>query len=350
MARPSDGLEARAMSLNTYFQGQQYRNAGRVPAMDSFRQPGTPNPYGLNAVTMREQNQGVFKSEFEGREYIGGYPDDYASTARVSIPYGSDNLSLRYHHYQQRPPTKAVYGRPVYREGQQHTYPGAMRLSPSQIASWQAFFSINGFKTGPVGFWTEFEANAMRALMMMANGTPGGGMDVNVLRRQVEQEISSGGPNALQPGQLAGMLGIPATGQNELAPGGAGAGAAGDELAPYTETEVSREVTQYSTDQALMLLRGEFAREIGRRPTDKELANYVKGLNSALRADPTTITSVVRTDPGAGTIDRTVTRDESEVDPQGSAAEFAIEGVPQAEREGYQTQRYLEALMSELGM
>jgi hypothetical protein len=315
--------------------------------MGTYRQPGTPNPYGINAGTMSQQNQGQFYAANEGREYIGGFPDDYASGATVAVPYGSDNLSLRYHYYQQRPPTKQVYGRPIYREGEQFTFPGKYRQTVDDIRRWQAFFQANGFKTGPSGLWTEFEQNAMRAFMGMANGVPGGGMSVFVLRDRVQADLASG---AMQPGSLASLLNTPATGQNELAPGSAGAGAVGDELAPYTETRVDREVTQYSTDQAMQLLRSELAQQVGRRPTDRELAAYVKALNSALRADPTVITQVVRTDPGAGTVDTTVTRDESSVDPQARAATFGIEGVPQAEREGYQSQRYLEALMNELGM
>jgi hypothetical protein len=318
--------------------------AGRsVPSPYTGRQPGTPNPYGIGAGTMSQQNQGQFYAANEGREYIGGYPDDYASSATVAVPYGSDNLSLRYHYYQKRPPTKQVYGRPIYREGEQFTFPGKYRQTVDDIRRWQAFFQANGFKTGPSGLWTEFEQNAMRSFMGMANGVPGGGMSVFVLRDRVQADLASG---AMAPGTLAAMLNTPATGQNELAPGGEGVG---DELAPYTTTQVDKEITQYSTDQAMNLLRSELAQQVGRRPTDKELATYVKGLNSALRADPTVITQVVRTDPGAGTVDRTVTRDESSVDPQARAAEFAISGVPEEEREGYQENRYLDALMAELG-
>jgi hypothetical protein len=100
----------------------------------------------------------------------------------------------------------------------------------------------------------------------------------------------------------------------------------------------------------MMLLRSELARQIGRRPTQSEVNTFVKALNAAARADPSIITSVVRVDPGAGTTDRTVTRQESGVDPAAQAAEFGIEGVPQAERTDFQANRYMDALMAELGM
>jgi hypothetical protein len=221
----------------------------------------------------------------------------------------------------------------------------ASRLGVDGIRSWQAFFQAQGFATGPSGMWTDFERNAMRAFMTMANGTPGGGMSVEVLRTRVESAVKAG---ELLPGELAPALGVTGSGLNQA---GAGAsGATGDELEPYTETEVNREVTEYSLDQGMMLLRSELARQIGRRPTQGEINTFVKALNAAARADPTIITSVVRVDPAAGTSDRTVTRDETSVDPQARAAEFGIEGVPEAEREGYQENRYMDALMAELGM
>lgn len=303
-----------------------------------------PNPYALNAVLFGQMNQGEMLPEFEDQRYLGGFPDDYASQTRVSVPYAGDNLSMRYHAYQRRPPTKMVYGRPIYREGMQATF--ASRLSVDQIRSWQVFFQANGFSTGPSGFWTEFEMNAMKAFMTMANGTPGGGMDVNVLRARVEQAVQAG---ELQAGALAPALGITGAGLNERAVGAAGAGATGDELEPYTETTVTRQPIEFSTEQGMLLLRSELSRQLGRRPTEQEVGQFTKALNAAQRADPLTITSVVNVNPVAGTREETSTRKESSADPEAMAATFATENVDQAELQGYQSQRFLEALISELG-
>ena len=298
------------------------------------------NPYAVPWDQMAKMNQGTMAAEYEGRRYLGGFPDDYASGTRVTVPYASDSLSMRYHAYKDRPQQKVVYGRPVYREGDQARF--AHNLNPDQIREWQAFFQINGWKTGLAGVWGEHEMTAMKAFMTAANGVPGGGMRVDVLRARVMADLQSG---RITEGTLADMMGSAAGAQTS--PGGAEAGAP---MEPYTETTVDKTVKEYSLDQGLALLRSDLARQVGRAPTQQELGAFIKALNAASRADPTVLTTVVTTDPMTGNVDTQRTLDETTVDPNARAATFATTGVPKAEREGYQGQRFLEALLSELGM
>jgi hypothetical protein len=297
-----------------------------------------PNPYGINTTNIGEYNQGERFAQFEGRGYLGGYPDDYVSEVQA-LDFSHRAGRTEFHRL--GPSTKTVYGRPIYREGDQATI--AHNLSVDQRRQWQAFFQLMGFKTGPAGFWTEFELSAMRQFMTMANGVPGGGMTVDVLRTRVMADVEAG---RLQPGTLAGMLGTPAAGQNATAPGGA----EGEPMEPYTETRIEREIQEVSADQGLALLDSLIRRSIGRAPSKADIARFVKQINAAFRADPSVITSVVTTNPATGAIDQTVTRDETDVDPQGAALAFSQEGVDQAERNRYQSMRYVNVISDALGL
>jgi hypothetical protein len=330
---------SRAERLNAYFAEQR-----AVTGLYRMQPPPQQRPPGVNPLGM---NQGKFREEMEGKEYLGGYADDYVSAARVRVPQEGDFLSNRYQAYRKRPRTKEVYGQPLYREGDQAMYPGRNRLSPDDIRGWQAFFQANGFKTGPAGFWTEWESHAMKAFMTMANGTPGGGMDVNVLRQRVMADVQAG---RLAPYHLADMLGVSGEGQNELAPGGGAGGGGGldEDLTPYTETTVQRQVQEFSTDQGMLLIQDELARELGRAPTSAEVSRYVKQLNAKMRADPSIVTTVVTTNPATGRVDRSVTEEPTGVDPEALALSFSQ--APSAERTEFRTGRYIEAIMAELGL
>lgn len=319
---------------------------GLVAANQRSTDPYTANPWGVSAYEMRtnpgKYNQGQNYAAFEGRGYLGGYSDDYVSQTTVPIPYGADNVSMRYFATLGR--RQPVYGKPVYREGDESNY--AARLTVDQIRNWQSFFQAMGFKTGYAGMWTQFEQDAMRHFMTMANGTPGGGMTVEVLRERVEADVTSG---ALAPGQLAGALGssnLNPLGEEAMGEG-AGAGAGAD-MMPYTQTTTETQYQEMSPEQGVVALRQSFVEQYGRNPSQDELSRYVKAVNAAFRADPTIITTVMNVDPMAGTTNIETTREESGVDPSGLAMEFSEEDNP--ERSEYQGNRYLGALMSELGL
>jgi len=295
---------------------------------------GMPNPYGINAGNISEFNQGERYAEFEGREYLGGYPDDYVSETRA-LDFSRNAGRTEFHRL--GPPSKTVYGRPLYREGDQALF--AHNLGVDETRRWQAFFQLMGFKTGPAGFWTDFELNAMKTFMTMANGTPGGGMTVDVLRNRVMADVQAG---RLQPGALADMLGT--TG------GGGGGGTEGELMEPYTETRIEREIQEVSADQGLALLEDLIRRSTGRAPNKNDIAKFVKQINAAFRADPSVITSVVTTNPATGSVDSTVTRDETDVDPQGAALAFSKEGVNQQQRTEYQSMRYANVIADALGL
>ena len=124
----------------------------------------------------------------------------------------------------------------------------------------------------------------------------------------------------------------------------------GEILEPYTETQVEREVSEFSADEGLAMIREIVAAEVGRSPTDAEVATYIKNLNAAFRADPTVITTVTTTNPMTGQVDTTRTQDETNVSPEGRAIEFGNEGLSEAERFSYQSNRYMDVIMREIGL
>jgi len=320
------------------------RRAGTPGGQMQGGDPYTANPWGVSMYELNRNpgkyNQGQNFAAYEGRRYLGGYSDDYVSQTTVPVPYGSDNLSLRYHATQGR--ARPVYGKPVYREGDESNF--AARKTVDQIRNWQAFFQAMGFKTGYAGIWSQFEQDAMRHFMTMANGVPGGGMTVDVLRQRVEADVTSG---VLAPGELAGALG--SSNLNPLGEdvtGGEGAGSA--EMMPYTQTTTETQYQEMSPDQGVMALRQSWLEEYGRNPSQDELSRYVKAVNAAFRADPTIITTVMNVDPMAGTTDTTATTEASGVDPSGMALTESEEDNP--ERSEYQSNRYFSALMQELGV
>lgn len=332
--RPSIGMRANKYPVP----------AGLAAAYESQRrEPYTPNPYGVSQYTdPTTYNQGI-NDAGQPRRYLGGYSDDYVSKTTVPMPYGADNVSMRY--FATLGKRRPVYGKPVYREGDESNYPGLAQLSVDGIRDWQAFFQQMGFRTGPSGSWTTYEMNAMRNFMTMANGVPGGGMTVETLRARVEGDIASG---ALLPGELAVQLGGDL---NELAMDGtSGGGGTGDELVPFTQTTVQRQVQEISADQALMVLIDHMRQQVGREPTQDEISRLVKGVNAAFRADPTVITTVVTTDPTTGEVTTEETQDETDVDVGAMALRSSREDVPEEERQEYQGNRYFDALMQELGV
>lgn len=303
--------------------------------------PFTPNPWGVSDYNFDQYNQGEMWAKFEGRRYLGGYADDYVSRTTVPVPYGEDNLSLRY--FANKGKSRNVYGVPVYREGDESNY--AARLTPDQIRQWQAFFQAQGFKTGPSGVWSSAEISAMRAFMTMANGVPGGGMTVDVLRQRVQNDIETG---ALRPGELAVSLGGDLNELGEMVSSGGTSGGEGADMMPYTETSTQTQIQEMSADQGLLILRDAWIRSLGRAPSDAELSRFVKSVNAAMRADPTIITTVATHDPMAGTTTTETTTEETSVDPQGMALRESEQ--PSEERTEYQTNRYLDALAGLVGL
>jgi len=326
--------------------GKARRNPRRGGPPGSSQQgrsePFTPNPYGVGSSNFDQYNQGEMWAKYEGRRYLGGYSDDYASRTTVPIPYGSDNLSLRY--YANQGKSRPVYGKPIYRQGDESNF--AARLSVDKIRDWQAFFQAQGFRTGPAGVWTSFEISAMSNFMTMANGVPGGGMTVDVLRQRVQTDLETG---ALRPGELAVSLGGDLNELGEMVSSGGTAGAGeGADMMPYTETSTQTQISQMSPDQGLLVLRDAWTRSLGRAPSDQELSRFVKGVNAAMRADPTVITTVATHDPMAGTTVTESNTDETSVDPQGMALRESEE--PSEERSEYQANRYLDALAGLVGL
>lgn len=318
------------------------RRGGSLGPGQPTNDPMTPNPYGVNASNFDQYNQGEMWAKYEGRRYLGGYSDDYVSRTTVPIPYGSDNLSLRYYATQGK--SRPVYGVPVYRQGDESNF--AARLSVDQIRQWQAFFQAQGFRTGPAGVWSSFEISAMGNFMTMANGVPGGGMTVDVLRQRVTSDLETG---ALRPGELAVSLGGDLNELGEMVSSGEVEGeGAGADMMPYTETSTQTQTQEMSADQGLLVLRDAWIRSLGRAPNDQELSRFVKSVNAAMRADPTVITTVATHDPMAGTTNTTETVDQSTVDPQGMALRTSEE--PSEERSEYQANRYLDALAGLVGL
>lgn len=285
--------------------------------------------------------QGWFNPDPTAQRYLGGFPDDYVSRTTVPVEWNTNSYygamaSIN----RANPRNESVYGRPVYREGDQVTF--SRDLNADGVRDWQRFFQILGFKTGPSGFWTHHEMVAMQALMSMANGTPGGGMTVQTLRDRLLTEVQAG---IWEPGQLPEALGVGGTGG-----GGGGGGGLGEVMeGPITETITETQTTEFSTDQGMLMLRNFVAEQLGRAPTNSEVKAYVKELNAALRADPTVITTVITTDPVTNEVTTERDMDETGVEPEARAIMFADEMSP-AERKEHMTGRYMDALMREIGM
>lgn len=242
------------------------------------------------------------------------------------------------------------YGRPLYRDGME--YAVASQWDADTVRQWQRFFGALGFRTSTSGTWGEPEAQAMRAFMGEANRTPGGGTTIQQMRDLVMQQVRSGvyfyrGVN--EEGDLLPiLLGEEDLVQPQLIEGGGGAGAAA-QTEPYTQTVTERQITEYSMGEGMMAVRQAVERQIGRKPTEAEVRNYVRSLNAAFRADPSIITTITTTDPVTGESDMERTVDESDVSAEAEAMEFA-EDVSPEERQEFQAGRYFDALMSEIGM
>lgn len=280
--------------------------------------------------------------------YIGGLPQDAVTRATREIPGQMDmNLKDRRGRIVADAPAEEIdrFGKPVYRQGDEVKY--GSRLNVKEVRDWQAFFSTLGFKTGPAGAWTEREMDAMRAMMMYANGTPGGGMTVETLRDRVTRDIQNG--LNVEELNLPGLLGEEST----FAEGGARDSGqdVGEELGePYTVTETERQITEFSKDEAMAAIRQVLAKDIGRAPTNAEARRFMSDVNSAFRDDPTVITSVTTVDPVTGEQDTERTVDETGVSVEERALQFGREDVPEEELREYQTGRYIDVIAQELGI
>jgi hypothetical protein len=281
--------------------------------------------------------------------YIGGYPADYVSRQHVGAEamWGAGRMAGD----APRNTSSTLFGRPIYREGA--AYSLMSRLGEAGIRQWQSFFAGLGFQTGPSGVISQHDIAAMNAFMGMANGVPGGGMRVDTLRNIVMDQVRSGvyffrGVNE-EGDLLPALLGETPAGDLTSADGGGGGGGEAGFTGPITETITRNVVQEFSMDQGMLALRNIVANQIGRAPNDAEVREFIRQLNSAFRADPTVITQVTVTDPTTGESTTDITENETGVEAEARALGFA-EDVSPAERQEYQTGRYFDRLMSEIGM
>lgn len=347
--------------------GSEKRYSGKIA--------GYADPYGLKTATTRgvagsnvadaedyaqyleDVRAGVTPSEGVA-PYLGfGEQTDVVMRSQVDrSPAETPDEWRRRNRFPEHPGNQQidVYGRPLYRRGAEYTF--GTKMDADGVRNWQAFFSGLGFKTGPAGMWGAFESDAMRAFMTMANTSPGGGMTVQNLResvmRQVQQGIFFFRGISEEGDLLPQLLGEDVV--DDLDGGGGGGGAPEPTgpgfTEPYTQTTTERQVQRYSREEGKMALRNLVSQSIGRAPTDDEVKQYVRQLNAAFNEDPTVITTVTTTDPVTGESETDRTVDESDVSAEGRATDFAREGVPEEELREYQTGRYMDTLMSAIGM
>lgn len=311
----------------------QQRREAALGLTGRHNPPNFAGPYGISPWEFNQYNKGVFDQEFEGREYLGSFPDDTVFVRGAEIPYSGDNLSLRYFDAQKR--KRPVYSKPKYRKGMEVTY--GVKLGAKAIGEWQDFFTMNGFRTGPRGLWTKYEIDAMAAFMGMANASYGS--SVEDLRTVVANSPDLFPPPGSGQPTLADQLGENGDG------GGSGLPTPTE---PYTETTTETRITEYDAGDALMLVRNYVREQIGRDPTDREVQRFLKNLNAAARADPTVITTVTTTDPMSGESTTDVTTDETAVNPEAMGLQFGEEVAPGEEME-YQAGRYMDAIRGLLG-
>jgi hypothetical protein len=84
---------------------------------------------------------------------------------------------------------------------------------------------------------------------------------------------------------------------------------------------------------------------MGRAPTNKEVSNFLTGLNKDERANPSTTTTTTTGDGNSSSVSKA-----SPIEPGAEAEQYAEKKIPQGEAEKFQTANYMSALGSMLGV
>jgi hypothetical protein len=122
---------------------------------------------------------------------------------------------------------------------------------------------------------------------------------------------------------------------------------------PSTTTQTSTNVNLSSRPTARAVLTGALQAELGREPTQGEVRAFLKSLNMAEEKNPTVSTTTTTSDPDPKThnteVTSSTTTEQSSVDPQQKAKNFAKQVDPQ-EAKRYQEGNYYDLLSRMLGV
>lgn len=232
--------------------------------------------------------------------------------------------------FYQSPPT---YGTPqyTYRDLDSMWGKGQDVVLGNKDMLWRLGF-MSATQRDAGGFWTQADNNSMREAMAVANKN---GVSFAQLYEQQQRNGKTIGASS--------------------AGGSGSSGPGGNRYSVSTSSSTSTSVNLSSRESAHAVLSQALANEIGRQPTNAELAQFLRTLNATERANASVSTSSGRSVSDRLTGNSTSTSSSKStshsVDPTAEATAFAKGNAALAhERESYQGANYMSVIAKMIGV